>query len=53
MMKEENICKSNKKMTSDEGCEGCPFIDECCKNKKHQKILTRDAVLDEFYAVYR
>ena len=40
-----------QKMTSDEGCEGCPFIDECCKNKKHQKILTRDAVLDEFYAV--
>lgn len=40
-----------QKMTSEESCEGCPFMDECCKNKKQQKVLTRDAVLDEFYAV--
>ena len=38
-------------MTSEKSCEGCPFMDECCQNKMYQKVLTRDAVLDEFYAV--
>ncbi|MFR7589899.1 MAG: transposase [Longibaculum sp.] len=43
--------KIKQKMASRENCEGCPYMEECCKNRKHQKILTRDAVLDEFYAV--
>ena len=39
-----------QKMGSQESCEGCPFEGECCKSKKHQKIVSRDAVLDEFHA---
>lgn len=39
-----------QKMGSQESCGGCPFEGECCKSKKHQKIVSRDAVLDEFYA---
>ena len=29
---------------SKESCEGCPFEGECCKSKKHRKIVSRDAV---------
>lgn len=36
-------------MGSKEKCEGCPFEDECCKSKNHQKILNRDVVLEEMY----
>ena len=36
-------------MGSEESCEGCPFEGECCKSKKHRKIVSRDAVLEEMY----
>ena len=39
-----------QKMGSKEKCEGCPFEDKCCKSKNHQKILSRDVVLEEMYA---
>lgn len=39
-----------QKMASKESCEGCQFENECCKSKKHQKILNRDTVLEEMYA---
>lgn len=44
-----NYLRIIQKMGSEESCEGCPFEEECCKNKKHQKILSRDAVLEEMY----
>lgn len=40
-----------QKMTSKENCEGCLHMEECCRNRKHQKVLTRDVILDEFYSV--
>jgi transposase len=43
--------KIKQKMTSGKSCEGCPYMEECCRSRNHQKTLTRDAVLDEFYAV--
>lgn len=43
--------KIKQKMTSCENCEGCPYVEECCKNRNHQKVVTRDVVLEEFYAV--
>ncbi len=43
--------KIKQKMTSQESCEGCPYKEECCKRKNHRKVLIRDTVLDEFYAV--
>ena len=36
-------------MGSEETCEGCPFEGECIKSKKHQKVLSRDVVLEEMY----
>ena len=42
--------KIKQKMTSCESCERCPYAEECGKHRKHQKVLTRDTVLDEFYA---
>lgn len=45
----ESYLKIKQKVTSEDKCEGCPYSEECCKNKHHQKILSRDAVLDEFY----
>lgn len=38
-----------QKMGSEESCEGCPFEGECIKSKKHQKVLSRDVVLEEMY----
>ena len=38
-----------QKYTSESSCEGCPFMEECCRNKRHQRILTKDVVLEEFY----
>ena len=43
--------KIKQRMTSQESCEGCPYMEECCRSRKHRKIVTRDVVLDEFYAV--
>ncbi len=43
--------KIKQRYTSKENCERCPYINECCKNsKRKEKILTRDVVLNEFYA---
>lgn len=39
-----------QKMTSRDGCEGCPFEGECCKSPKKRRIVSRDVVLNEFYA---
>ena len=32
-------------------CAGCPHREECCKGKGENKTVSRNAVLDEFYAV--
>ena len=57
---DQNICETYgdrgeylriiQKMGSQESCEGCPLEGECCRSKKHQKTVSRDAVLDEFHA---
>jgi len=39
-----------QKMTSRDGCEGCPFEGECCKSPKKRRIVSRDVVLNEIYA---
>ena len=31
-------------------CAGCPHREECCKGKGENKTVSRNAVLDEFYA---
>ncbi|WP_296875994.1 transposase, partial [Thomasclavelia sp.] len=41
--------KIKQKYTSIKKCEGCKNIDKCCKNGSKQRILTKDAVLNEFY----
>jgi len=38
-----------QKLTSEQGCEGCPFEEECCKSRKKRKTVSRDVVLNEFY----
>lgn len=38
-----------QRLESKESCEGCPSKNECCQNKRHQKVLNRDVVLEEFY----
>lgn len=38
-----------QKIGSEESCEGCPFEEKCIKSKKHQRILSRDVVLEEMY----
>ncbi len=45
----EGYLKIKQKVTSKEKCERCSNIGECCKSKKHQKVISRDEVLDEFY----
>lgn len=39
-----------QKLTSERSCEGCAFEKECCKNKDKRKVISRDVVLNEFYA---
>lgn len=39
-----------QKMTSSDGCKGCPFEEECCRSPKKRRIVSRDVVLNEFYA---
>ena len=38
-----------QRLESKESREGCPSKNECCQNKRHQKVLSRDVVLEEFY----
>ncbi len=40
-----------QKMTSSESCEGCPYMEECCRSRKHRKVLTSDTVLEEIYTI--
>ena len=36
-------------MGSEESCEGCPFMSECCRKGHQRRILSRDIVLEQFY----
>lgn len=43
--------KITQRYKSKNTCEGCPHRDECYKGKGENKTVSRNAVLDEFYAV--
>lgn len=42
--------KISQKLKSKEGCCGCPHREECYKGKGEGKVLSRNVVLDQFYA---
>lgn len=40
-----------QKYTSEKSYERYPFMEECCKNKRYQKILKRYVMLEEYYMI--